>query len=421
MKTVRVKVFKILSVLLFLTMIPAGCVGIRRDVDLSSISGTDEATYASSVNPFVLQRLGVVFPEETVQDYMLVVAEKLRIVDQDRTVSFVNDPAPAAFVLPGGEIVLTRGLLYFLETEDELIVMLGHLLGHDLARHGMQLAAQQSADPGKLMSLSADAAAIASADFLTAPFTDAEEIVADRNAAKILAASGFDPLLIIDLLPQIYARLATLPDFESGVFLQQHPLSPERIKTAEVSVRRVLDSGTREQNQDSHFFDEFRSRLLMTRSGYQLYQQALQLEKQGKADQAIGLYLQAAALAPDEVLILTGLGLAYMRQEALVVARQHLSRAARLDSHYYHPQLGLGYIYLQQNDFARAEKRLRRSQSLLPTPLGGYFLARRYDAADELQTAIKLYRVVARHYKGSQMGALSKKRIEELESLHGLE
>ena len=69
-------------------------------------------------------RLGAVFSEETVQDYISVLAEKLQIADQDYTVAFVNDPAPAAFVLPGSEIILTRGLLYYLETEDELVAIL---------------------------------------------------------------------------------------------------------------------------------------------------------------------------------------------------------------------------------------------------------------------------------------------------------
>jgi tetratricopeptide (TPR) repeat protein len=161
--------------------------------------------------------------------------------------------------------------------------------------------------------------------------------------------------------------------------------------------------------------------LLATQSGFQQYQQALQLEKQGSADQAIGLYLQAAVAAPEEEFLLTGLGLAYMRLEDLVAARQNLTRASRLNSHYYHPQLGLGYIYLQQKGFVQSEEHLRRSQTLLPTALGGYFLARLLEETNDIPAALTAYRDVVRYFKGSQMGSLAEKRILVLESSHELE
>ena len=152
-----------------------------------------------------------------------------------------------------------------------------------------------------------------------------------------------------------------------------------------------------------------------------MYQQALDLEKQGEVDQSISLYLQAAVAAPEESLILTGLGMVYMREGILVAARQHLTRASRIDSYYYYPQLGLGYIYLQQEDFIQAAKRLRRSQKLLPTAQGGYLLARVFDETANTQAALTAYQEVARYYKGSQMGLLAEKRIVELESSLELE
>jgi predicted Zn-dependent protease len=414
MKTVKIKLFILLSISLLTIIVLSGCVGMHRTVDLASISAADEAAYARAVNPLVWQRLGAIIPDESVQGYIDLVAGSLKRAEANQTFFVVNDPAPAAFVLPGGGIVVTRGLLHHLNTEAELIVILAHLIGHDLARHGMQLAAQQLPDTGETVSISGDVAAIASLHFLAEPFSDEQEIAADRYAAKILADSGFDPLPIMDLLPQIYSRLAALPDFQSEPFLRQHPLSSGRNKAAQVSVRLTQAAEPKAKNKNSLSFDEFHTTLLITKAGYDMYQQALQLEKQGAEDRAIGLYLQAAAAAPDEALILTGLGLAYMRQEALVAARQHLTRAVRLNSRYYHPQLGLGYIYLQQNDFVRAEKRLRRSQALLPTALGGYLLAKLYDDAADVHAAIKYYRLVVRHYKGSQMGALAEKRIVEL-------
>lgn len=48
-----------------------------------------------------------------------------------------------AFALPGGFIYITRGLLAHMENEAQLAVVLGHEIGHVLARHSSRRAAQQ--------------------------------------------------------------------------------------------------------------------------------------------------------------------------------------------------------------------------------------------------------------------------------------
>ncbi len=47
---------------------------------------------------------------------------------------FLDDPAPNAFAMPGGRIVVTRGLLEGARTENELAFVLGHELGHFAGR-----------------------------------------------------------------------------------------------------------------------------------------------------------------------------------------------------------------------------------------------------------------------------------------------
>ena len=417
-------VWEKLVVVLVLSLFMQGCVSVRPEVDISSISPADEAAYGKLVNPFVLQRLGARVQDETVQAYLADVGTRLKTDNQNCTFTVVNDPAPAAFALPDGEIVVTRGLLYYLETEEELIVLLAHLVGHDLARHSLQFTVAQQPTHGNtdLLTLQSEyAAAAVSSRLLTESFSAEQELLADRYAAEIMTASGFDPVLIPKLMTNLYARLGELPDFQSGTMARHHPFTSNRLKAAEENGKAFSYSGPIRHDNDTTVFTEVRAALLATRSAYDLYQQALNLEKQGSVEQAIALYQQAVVAAPDEALLLTGLGMVYMRQNVLVAARQHLTRAARLDIYYYYPQLGLGYIYLQQKDFNKAAKRLRRSQALLPTAQGGYFLAQVFDEVENSQAALSSYRDVVRHFKGSQMGMLAEKRVVELESSRELE
>jgi len=54
----------------------------------------------------------------------------------------LDSEVPNAMALPGGYIYVTRGLLAFLENEAQLSVVLGHEIGHVLARHHGRRAAQ---------------------------------------------------------------------------------------------------------------------------------------------------------------------------------------------------------------------------------------------------------------------------------------
>ena len=55
----------------------------------------------------------------------------------------LDSPVVNAFALPGGYIYITRGLLSYLENEAQLAVVMGHEIGHVLARHSSRQALKQ--------------------------------------------------------------------------------------------------------------------------------------------------------------------------------------------------------------------------------------------------------------------------------------
>lgn len=59
------------------------------------------------------------------------------------TFRVLNSPVVNAFALPGGYVYVTRGLLSHLDNEAQLMVVLGHEIGHVAARHASQRAANQ--------------------------------------------------------------------------------------------------------------------------------------------------------------------------------------------------------------------------------------------------------------------------------------
>ncbi len=120
-----------------------------------------------------------------------------------------QSPQVNAFALPGRKIGVYAGLLQVAKTQDQLAAVLGHEVGHVLARHGNERVSQ-----GQLaqMSQAAVAVAVASADMgsetgqmvmagfgmgaqygVILPFSRSHESEADTIGLDLMARAGFDP------------------------------------------------------------------------------------------------------------------------------------------------------------------------------------------------------------------------------------
>ena len=105
-----------------------------------------------------------------------------------------------AFALPGGPIFITEGLLRQLKTEAELAGVLGHEIGHVIARHSSERLAKQQLTQGLLGAL-----VVGSGDYTTAQigqmvgsminmkYGREDELESDALGIRIMAEAGYDP------------------------------------------------------------------------------------------------------------------------------------------------------------------------------------------------------------------------------------
>src|SRR3546814_5142538 len=56
-----------------------------------------------------------------------------------------EEPTPNAFALPGGKIGVNSGMLQVAESDDQLAAVLGHEVGHVVARHPSEQMSQSAA------------------------------------------------------------------------------------------------------------------------------------------------------------------------------------------------------------------------------------------------------------------------------------
>ena len=151
---------------------------------------------------------------------------------------FVSE-SPNAFVLPSGKIGVTTGLLALVRNDDQLATVLGHEVGHVVARHaaerysttaitstvlraGQGLAGDQARAAGAIGGLGAQLGVLL-------PFSRNHELEADRIGVDYLQRAGYRPSEAVTLWRLMAAqRQGSTPEFAST-----HPSDANRIAALE--------------------------------------------------------------------------------------------------------------------------------------------------------------------------------------------
>lgn len=93
-------------------------------------------------------------------------------------------PLPNAFALPGGQIMVTTGMMDFVQSDSELAEVLGHEIAHIDLRHAVERY-QYQYRLGGLVELAHRLAIM--------PFSADQELDADAEGLRLAIAGGYDP------------------------------------------------------------------------------------------------------------------------------------------------------------------------------------------------------------------------------------
>jgi len=150
-------------------------------------------------------------------------------------ISVLDHPLVNAFALPGGHVVLFRGLIDAAEHPDEVAAVLAHEIGHVAARDPTRIALRTAGSIGVLGLLFGDFAGGAAVLFLTerliqASYTREAEAAADDYALALMAGARVDP----GALGRFFERLAARGGDAPGIVrhFMAHPVLSDRIANA---------------------------------------------------------------------------------------------------------------------------------------------------------------------------------------------
>lgn len=153
-----------------------------------------------------------------------------------------------AFALPGGQVFITAALYDRLQTEGQLAGVLGHEIGHVIARHGNK----QMARMGMFQGL-AGAIGVLGGDMNSArmgqmvasaigmKYGRDAELESDKWGVKLTALAGYDPRAMIgvmQILDEATGRGGGPPEF-----LSTHPKPANRVEYIEKVIKEEFPNG----------------------------------------------------------------------------------------------------------------------------------------------------------------------------------
>jgi predicted Zn-dependent protease len=158
-----------------------------------------------------------------------------------------------AFALPGGQVFVTAGLLKHLETEGQLAGVLGHEIGHVVARHGAEHLAKArltqgltgaavlaTYDPDDPSSRSSAAVAALIGSLVNMRFGRQDELESDTLGVRLMSEAGYDPRAMAQVM-RILEQSATGP--RPPEFFSTHPNPDRRVERIEAAIAQKYPRG----------------------------------------------------------------------------------------------------------------------------------------------------------------------------------
>jgi predicted Zn-dependent protease len=158
---------------------------------------------------------------------------------------------PNAFCLPGGKVAVYTAIFQYARNEAGLATVMGHEIGHAIARHGGQRMSQQMITTGLLAGVGAvglsrlddSKKAIAMAALgagvtygITLPFSRGDETEADEIGLVLMAKAGYDPREAVNF----WDRFSQAGGKAPPEFMSTHPNSEKRREHLRSLIPKVM-------------------------------------------------------------------------------------------------------------------------------------------------------------------------------------
>lgn len=164
--------------------------------------------------------------------------------------SLVGSTEANAFCLPGGKVVVYKGLLPYTVDRSGLAVVISHEIAHAVARHGnermsqemliqlggMALSTAMKNKPEQTQNIFLSAYGLGSQVGVLLPYSREHELEADKLGLIFMAMAGYNPETAI----RFWERMSASGGAKPPEFLSTHPSDASRINSIKANMPEIM-------------------------------------------------------------------------------------------------------------------------------------------------------------------------------------
>ncbi|MEN3029025.1 MAG: M48 family metalloprotease [Aquificaceae bacterium] len=390
----------------FLTVAPflSSCAGATaRGSLLNLLPEQKEIEIGRAYIPYAVEESDGLYPEGEVQEYTKAVGLALaKQADRKLPYQFyvVNSSKVNAFALPGGPVMVTRGLFLRLASESELASVLAHELGHINARHHARFLEKQFGinlllNIGSLLlgdkpygQLLLQFGQIG-AGLLTLKFSRDQEREADRYGILYTYKAGYDPASMI----RVFEMFKSM---EKGgrppEWLSTHPLPETRIKEVNREIEKLRLSGA--FIKDTQDFQRVKSKLTETQPSFEEFDRGKRAFAERNYRTALEHFKRAVEAYPENYPARAYMAYLLAKEGRTAEAERQSLWALQIRQEVFLTNYVHGYVKFKQGEHQTSLRYLQKANQLIPDhPSTHYYLGRNYEALGHRAKAIEHYRL----------------------------
>jgi len=369
---------------------------VTRERELMLVSEKQEMQLGISASPSANWEFGGHYRDPALESYLGNIVQRLWATSERSQLSFEfhiqNSSIPNAFALPG-YVAITRGLLSEMGNEAQFAAVMGHEIGHVMARHTAQrLSRIQLQQLGLVIGASAlegtggrdtflKVGAIGSS-LLLLKYDRGQELQADRLGVKYMSTIGYDPYEALSahevLEHSVDAYLARLgmssreDTFVSSI-LSTHPRKEVRLSEIQSMIAMLPPYRISGDGKFSKIFASRTDGIKKVNGFYKHYDKAELYYKDGKFKEAEENIRKAMETSSTQAPFHNLLGFIKLQQKNYPEAEKSFNTALSLDPQYQPSIYGFGLLRLFEEKYDRAIKAFGDSLKLYPTHAVSHF------------------------------------------------
>jgi len=219
--------------------------------EISLVSEEQEIQMGRQSDPAASAQFGGLYPDDELQAYISELGMSVAKVSERPNLPWsfklVDHELINAFALPGGFIYITRGILANMNSEAELMGVLGHEVGHVTARHSAQQMTQQQLGMigfigGAILSETvrnnADAV-MQGLQLLSLKYGRDDEQQSDELGYRYMLRTQHDPSGITNVMKMLASTSPSAEEMGVPGWMLSHPNPGDRVRANERRIARA--------------------------------------------------------------------------------------------------------------------------------------------------------------------------------------